>query len=109
MFASFVKHLERFGCYSMKQQHGTIVGIHVMRVPQYSTILSSLSSFLPCLEFLGLRDISAVDVTHFVPLFSSLHKLVSLKVFIIIIKGDEGVLPCSSDYTTTTLPITHSD
>ena len=34
-----------------------------------------------------------VDVTHFVPLLSSVHKLVSLKVFLITIEGDEGGLP----------------
>ena len=96
MLVSFVDHLERFGCYSMKQQHGTIVGIVVDGVSQYSTILTSLSSFFPCLEYLGLINILAVDVPHFVPLFSSLHKLVSLKAFAFIYDDDdddEGVLP----------------
>ena len=93
IFLKFVDHLERFGYCSMKQQHGTIVEISIDQVTKYSTILSSLSSLFPCLEYLSLNDIPAVDVTHFVPLFSSLHKLVSLKLIKITIKGDEGVLP----------------
>ena len=44
-------------------------------------------------QYLYLRNIPVVDVTHFVPLFSSVHKLVSLKVFLITIEGDEGGLP----------------
>ena len=39
-----------------------------------------------------MNNIPVVDVTHFLPLFSSLHKLDSLKVIKISIKGD-GVLP----------------
>ena len=92
ILANFVNHLERFGCCSMKQHHGTIVGLYVTPVAKYSTILSFLSSHFPCLEYLSLDDI-IVDVTHFVPLFSSLHKLVSLKSFGVSIKGDEGALP----------------
>ena len=60
---------------------------------KYSIILSSLSSLFPCLEYFNLHHIPVVDVTHFVPLFSSVHKLVSLKVFGITIEGDEGGLP----------------
>ena len=77
----------------MKLQHGTIVEISIDQVTKYSAILSSLSSLFPCLEYLSLNDIPVVDVTHFVPLFSSLHKLVSLKLIKITIIGDEGVLP----------------
>ena len=51
------------------------------------------SSLFPFLEYFRFNNILVVDVTHFVPLFSSLHKLVSLKVLLIIIKGDEGMLP----------------
>ena len=98
MLANFVDHFERFGCCSMKCKHGTIVGLHVecskyRALSKYTTILSSLSSLFPCLEYLYLRNIPVVDVTHFVPLFSSVHKLVSLKVFAITIEGDEGGLP----------------
>ena len=93
MFLKFLDHLERFGYCSMKQQHGTIVGIRIDVVSKYSTIFSSLSSFFPYLEYFRLNNIPVVDVIQFVPLFSSLHKLVSLKALCIIIKGDEGVLP----------------
>ena len=92
ILAKFIDHFEQFGCCSLKQKHGTIVGIYVNPVAEYSTILSSFLSFFPCLEYLSLKNI-IVDVTHFVPLFSSLHKLVSLKSFGITVKGDEGVLP----------------
>ena len=92
IFLKFLDHLERFGYCSMKQQHGTIVGIHIDGVSKYSSILPSLSSFFPFLEYFCLNSIPVVDVRHFVPLFSSLHKLVSLKMFAII-EGDEGVLP----------------
>ena len=79
----------------MKQHHGAIVGLHFGQVSVFSTILSSLSTLFPCLEYFGLHGICipVVDVIQFVPLFSSLHKLVSLKAFGITIKGDEGVLP----------------
>ena len=98
MLANFVDHFERFGCYSMKCKHGTIVGLYVdcskcRALSKFSIILSSLSSLFPCLEYLCLEYIPVVDVTHFVPLFSSIHKLVSLKVFAIHIEGDEGGLP----------------
>ena len=98
MLANFVDHFERFGCYSMKCKHGTIVGLYVdcskyRALSKYSIILSSLSSLFPCLEFFHLGHIPVVDVTHFVPLFSSVHKLVSLKAFGITIEGDEGGLP----------------
>ena len=93
ILAKYVDHFERFGCCSMNQQHGTIVGLDIDGASKYSTILPSLSSFFPYLEYLDLHDVPVVDVTHFVPLFSSLHKLVSLKVFGISIEGDEGVLP----------------
>ena len=98
MLANFVDHFERFGCCSMKCKHGTIMGLYVecskyRALSKYTTILSSLSSLFPCLEYLYLKNIPVVDVTHFVPLFSSVHKLVSLKVFIITIEGDEGGLP----------------
>ena len=93
ILAKFVNHFERFGCCSMNQQHGAIVRIDIDGVSKYSTILPSLSSFFPYLEYLGLDNVSTFDVTHFVPLFSSLHKLVSLKTLVITIKGDEGVLP----------------
>ena len=95
---NFVDHYQSFGCCSIMHRHGTIVGLYVdcskYRVhSKYSMILSSLSSIFPCLEYLCLEDISIVNVAHFVPLFSSVHKLVSLKVFDISIKGDEGGLP----------------
>ena len=98
MLANFVDHFERFGCCSMKCKHGTIVGLYVdsskyRALSKYSIILSSLSSLFPCLEYFELNSIPVVDVTHFVPLFSSVHKLVSLKSFTITIKGDEGGLP----------------
>ena len=98
MLANFVDHFERFGCCSMKCKHGTIVGLYVesskyRALSKYSIILSSLSSLFPCLEYFYLKNIPVVDVTHFVPLFSSVHKLVSLKVFVITIEGDEGGLP----------------
>ena len=98
MLANFVDHFERFGCCSMNCKHGTIVGLHVdsskyRALSKYSIILSSLSSLFPYLEYFYLNHISVVDVTHFVPLFSSVHKLVSLKVLYITIKGDEGGLP----------------
>ena len=89
----FLDHLEQFGYCSMKQQHGTILAIDIDGVSKYSPILPSLSSFFPYLERFRLNNIPVVDVTHFVPLFSSLHKLVSLKYFDISIEGDEGVLP----------------
>ena len=97
MLANFVDHFERFGCCSMKCKHGTIVGLHVesskyRALSKYTTILSSLSLLFPCLEYFNLVHIPVVDVTHFVPLFSSVHKLVSLKVFVITIEGDEGGL-----------------
>ena len=98
MLANFVDHFERFGCCSMNCKHGTIVGLHVhsskyRALSKYSIILSSLSSLFPCLEYFNQHHIPVVDVTHFVPLFSSVHKLVSLKVFGITIEGDEGGLP----------------
>ena len=93
ILAKFVDHFERFGYCSMKQQHGTIVGIDIDGVFKYSTILPSLSSFFPYLEFFHFNNIPVVDVIHLVPFFSSLHKLVSLKVLYISFKGDEGVLP----------------
>ena len=98
MLANFVDHFERFGCCSMKCKHGTIVGLNVVSskyraLSKYSIICSSLSSLFPCLEFFRLRHIPVVDVTHFVLLFSSVHKLVSLKAFVITIEGDEGGLP----------------
>ena len=98
MLANFVDHFERFGCCSMKCKHGTIVGLYVesskcRALSKYSIILSSLSSLFPCLEYLCLDDIPIVDVTHFVPLFSSVHRQISLKVFAISIEGDEGGLP----------------
>ena len=98
MLANFVDHFERFGCCSMKCKHGTIVGLYVdsskyRALSKYSIILSSLSSLFPCLEYFELNSIPVVDVTHFVPLFSSVHKLVSLKSFTISIEGDEGGLP----------------
>ena len=46
-----------------------------------TTISSSLLLLFPCLEYFGLVHIPVIDVTHFVPLFSSVHKLVSLKAF----------------------------
>ena len=98
MLANFVDHFERFSCCSMNCKHGTIVGLHVdsskyRALSKYTTICSSLLFVFPCLEYFGLDDIPVVDVTHFVPLFSSVHKLVSLKVFVISIEGDEGGLP----------------
>ena len=95
MLANFVDHFERFGCCSMNCKHGTIVGLHVdsSKYRALSIILSSLSSLFPYLEYFYLNHISVVDVTHFVLLFSSVHKLVSLKVLYITIKGDEGGLP----------------
>ena len=98
MLANFVDHFERFGCCSMKCKHGTIVGLYVdsskyRALSKYSIILSSLLSLFPCLEYFELNSIPVVDVTHFVPLFSSVHKLVSLKSFTISIEGDEGGLP----------------
>ena len=93
ILTKFVDHVEQFGYCSMKQQHGTIVGMDIDGVFKYSAILPSLSSFFPYLEYFRFNNIPVVDVTHLVPLFSSLHKLVSLKTLSIIIKGDEGVLP----------------
>ena len=95
MSASFIDHFERFGCCSKKCKHGTIVGLYVdsSKYRALSIILSSLSSLFPYLEYFCLNHISVVDVTHFVPLFSSVHKLVSLKVIRTAIKGDEGGLP----------------
>ena len=96
MLANFVDHFERFGCCSMKLKHGTIVGLYVdsSKYRALSTICSSsLLLLFPCLEYFGLVHIPVIDVTHFVPLFSSVHKLVSLKAFSISIKGDEGGLP----------------
>ena len=98
MLANFVDHFERFGCCSMKCKHGTIVGLYVdsskcRALSKYSIICSSLFLLFPCLEYFNLHHIPVVDVTHFVPFFSSVHKLVSLKVFIITIEGDEGGLP----------------
>ena len=98
MLVNFVDHFEQFGCWSTKRKHGTIMGLHVnsskgQALSRYSTILSSFSSFFPCLEYLYFNDIPIVDITHFVPLFSGVHKLVSLKVFGITIEGDEGGLP----------------
>ena len=98
MLANFVDHFERFGCCSMKCKHGTIVGLYVesskyQALSKYTTICSSLSFLFPCLEYFTLNHIPVVDVTHFVPLFSSVHKLVSLKFLEIIIEGDEGGLP----------------
>ena len=90
ILAKFIDHFERFGCCSIKQQHGAIVWIDIDGVSKYSTILPSLSSFFPYLEYFSLNNILVADVTHFVP---NLHKLVSLKVIKISIKGDEGVLP----------------
>ena len=98
MLANFVDHFERFGCYSMKCKHGTIVGLYVdsskyLALSKYATICSSLLLLFPCLEYFGLDHVPVVDVTHFVPLFSSVHKLVSLNVFAISTEGDEGGLP----------------
>ena len=93
MLANFVDHFERFGCCSMKCKHGTIVGLYVHSSKYQALSKYSLSSHFPCLEYFGLDDVPSVDVTHFVPLFSSVHKLVSLKVFGISIEGDEGGLP----------------
>ena len=98
MLANFVDHFERFGCCSMKCKHGTIVGLHVdsskcRALSKYSIICIITFMLFPCLEYFCLNDIPVVDVTHFVPLFSSVHKLVSLKVFAITIEGDEGGLP----------------
>ena len=93
----FVDNFERFGCCSTKRKHRTIVGLTVdsskyQALSKYSTILSSLSSLFPCLEYLFFEYIALVDVRRFAPLFSSIHKLVSLKVFGISIT-DEGGLP----------------
>ena len=57
MLANFVDHFERFGCYSLKCKHGTIVGLNVesskyRALSKYTTICSSLSSLFPCLKFL---------------------------------------------------------
>ena len=98
MLANFVDHFERFGCCSMKCKHGPIVGLYVdsskfRTLSKYATICSSLLLLFPCLEYFGLNDIPVVDVTHFVPLLSSVHKLVSLKAIAISIEGDEGGLP----------------
>ena len=95
---NFVDHFERFGCCSMKCKLETIVGLAVCSskyqvLSKYSTILLSLSSLFPCLEYLSFRKISSVNLTHFVALFSSVHKLVSLKVFIISSEDDVGGLP----------------
>ena len=95
---NFVDHFEQFGCHSTQCKHGTIVGLYVnsskyQALSRYSTICSSLSLLFPCLEYLSFDHIPIVNVTHFVPLFSCVHKLVSLKVIAIGIKGDEGGLP----------------
>ena len=87
IFVKFLNHLEQFGYCSMKQQHGTVVAIDIIGVSKYSTILPSFSSFFPYLEYFRLNNILVGDV------IPSLHKLVSLKVLIITIEGDEGVLP----------------
>ena len=95
ILAKFVDHFERFGCCSIMQQHGAIVGLRFARVSIVSAILSSLSMLFPFLEYFGLYGICipVVDVIQFVPLFCSLHNLVSLKSLGITIEGDEGVLP----------------
>ena len=56
-------------------------------------LVPSLPILFPCLEYFGLGNLPVVDVTHFVPLFSSVHKLVSLKIFGTATVGDEGGLP----------------
>ena len=105
MLANFVDHFERFGCCSMKCKHGTIVGLKVdcskyRALSKYTTICSSLFLLFPCLEYFDLVLISpVVDVTHFVPLFSSVHKLVSLKAIGITIEGDEGGLPAVTKHS----------
>ena len=99
---NLVDHLESFSC-STKHKHRTIVGLHLsicstkyeaFSLTKYSAISLSLFSLFPCLEYLSF-DLSFVDVTHFVPLFSNVHKLVSMQVFSITIisDGDEGGLP----------------
>ena len=94
LLVNFVDYFERFGCCSMKCKHGTIVGLYVhsskyRALSKYTTICSSLLLLFPCLEYFGLDHIPVVGVTHFVPLFSGVHKLVSLKAFAIGIEGDQ--------------------
>ena len=93
ILAKFVNHFEWFGCCLIKQQHGAIVGLRFDEASVFLAIISSLSTLFPCLEYFCLHGIPVVNVIQFVPLFSSLHKLVSLKIFDISIRGDEGVLP----------------
>ena len=96
----FVDHFERFGSCSTKCKHKTIVGLFFDLTKSQSAdyrylidLVPTLPILFPCLEYFGLDFIPVVDVTHFLPLFSSIHKLVSLKVFYIYIEGDEGGLP----------------
>ena len=96
----FVGYFERFDCCSTEHQHRTIVGLYLVILKSQSTayqylkdLVPSLPKLFPSLEYLGLDDVPTFDVTHFVSLFSSLHKLVSLKAFSISIKGDENELP----------------
>ena len=97
---SFVDHFQRFDSCSIKLKQRTIVGLFVDNSQSQSAdyqylidLVPSLPILFPCLEYFGLGYLPVVDVTHFVPLFSSVHKLVSLKAFSITIKGDEGGLP----------------
>ena len=52
ILAKFVDHFERFGCCSIKQQHGAIVGLRFDRMSIFSPIVSSLSTLFPCLEYI---------------------------------------------------------
>ena len=96
----FVDQLEKFACRSTKPKHGKIVGLFVDNSQSQSAdyqclidLVPSLPILFPCLEYFGLGNLPVVDVTHFVPLFSSVHKLVSLKIFGTATVGDEGGLP----------------
>ena len=97
---SFVDHFELFGCCSIKCKHGAIVGLYVnlskSQVADYRYLIDlvpSLPILFPCLEYFGLGSLPIVNVAHLVPLFSNVHKLVSLKIFGTATEGDEGGLP----------------
>ena len=80
---NFADYFERFGCCLEDQQHGVIVGLvfdtlELQKSESHNILMRSLPSLFPCLEFLRLHTFTD-DLSQLVPLFSSIHKLVSLK------------------------------
>ena len=99
MLKNFADFFERFGCYLEDQQHGAIVGLvfdtlELQQSESHNILMRSLPSLFPCLEYLRLHTFN-VDLFQLVPLFYSIHKLVSLKVLSVSIGGhcDEFWLP----------------